>query len=395
MGNKRKWYSILLVGLILLLTSSVIGCAPAPATAPPDITIPPPSFEPPDIIIPEPEPQFEPVEAEVIRVIDGDTIEVEIDGSSYRVRYIGIDTPEVGQPCADEATEKNRELVEGKVVWLEKDVSETDRYGRLLRYVYVDDTFVNDELVRLGYAVVSTYPPDVAHEDDFVTAEFMARIVNVVGIWQLSCFARHESPEYGYTIEYPQVWEIGCDDTDRVILSAERGYSFITIYVSHVDISVSEMADAYPEYLAEVMIDEWNDFEVTYSNELTGKWDWIIGFAYTDILGPEPLLGIGEVYIVQVPDYYTFVVQWDGSEVLSEECKRIVETFDFSSPPRAPPEETGYTGVYVGSVNSDVYHYPWCHYVDRIKSYNEIWFTSATDAKAHGYRPCKVCKPPG
>ena len=81
------------------------------------------------------------VEATVVRVIDGDTIEVEIDGTSYRVRYIGIDTPETVHPqkpveCfGKEASEKNRELVEGKRVRLEKDVSDTDKYGRLLRYV--------------------------------------------------------------------------------------------------------------------------------------------------------------------------------------------------------------------------------------------------------------------
>jgi len=49
---------------------------------------------------------------------------------------------------------------------------------------------------------------------------------------------------------------------------------------------------------------------------------------------------------------------------------------------------------FVGSINSDVYHYPSCHYVDRIKAGNKIWFTSSADARAQGYRPCKVCKPP-
>lgn len=88
-------------------------------------------------------------EASVTKVVDGDTIEVDIEGKSYKVRYIAMGTPELHHPTkpveyyAQEAYEKNREPVEGKTVMLEKDVSETDRYGRLLRYVYGGDVFVN------------------------------------------------------------------------------------------------------------------------------------------------------------------------------------------------------------------------------------------------------------
>jgi len=89
----------------------------------------------------------------VVRVLDGDTIEVLLAGETLRLRYIGIDSPEDGQPFSSEATEANRQLVEGKKVLLEKDVSETDRYDRLLCYVYLlDGTFINAELVRAGYA---------------------------------------------------------------------------------------------------------------------------------------------------------------------------------------------------------------------------------------------------
>ena len=76
-------------------------------------------------------------------MIDGDTIEVDMNGSQYTVRYIGMDTPETVhptrgvEPYGHEASKRNRELVEGKTVYLEKDISETDRYGRLLRYVYL------------------------------------------------------------------------------------------------------------------------------------------------------------------------------------------------------------------------------------------------------------------
>jgi micrococcal nuclease len=122
-------------------------------------------------------------QARVVRVIDGDTIEI---AGGARVRYIGIDTPEV-YPSMDfygtEATEKNKELVEGKVVTLETDVTDKDRFGRLLRYVYVDGLFVNAELVRLGCARSFPYPPDTRHQELFSRLESEAREAGI-GLWQ-------------------------------------------------------------------------------------------------------------------------------------------------------------------------------------------------------------------
>jgi endonuclease YncB( thermonuclease family) len=107
----------------------------------------------------------------VTRVIDGDTIEVEIDDIIYDVRYIGINTPERSDPCFDEATNANAEFVQGRVVRLERDTSDTDRFGRLLRYVYVDDTFVNEELVQMGVAEVVLYQPDDREFENFRNIE--------------------------------------------------------------------------------------------------------------------------------------------------------------------------------------------------------------------------------
>ena len=192
--------------------------------------------------------------AYVIRVIDGDTIEVDLNGKAYKVRYIGINSPEYNQPCGDKATQANSYLVSGKTVILEKDVSETDKYGRLLRYVYVGDLFVNAHLVKFGWAQAATYPPDVKYSSYFVSLEREAR-ENNEGCWSIT-----EEPE--------------------------------------------------------------------------------------------------------------------------EE--------------QAPPaeQEQPSTGKFVGSKKSDVYHYPSCRYVKQILPENIIWFTSVEDARAHGYRPCKVCKPP-
>lgn len=121
----------------------------------------------------------------VTRVVDGDTIEIQ---GGQKVRYIGIDTSESVDPrrpvqCfGREASLKNKELVEGKNVRLEKDVSEVDKFGRLLRYVFIDDLFVNDYLVRQGYASVATFPPDVKYQSQFVEAEREAR-ENNRGFW--------------------------------------------------------------------------------------------------------------------------------------------------------------------------------------------------------------------
>jgi len=127
----------------------------------------------------------------VSRVIDGDTIEL---NTGEKLRYIGIDTPEINfgkdpECFAIQAKEFNKKLVENKVVKIEKDVSEKDKFGRLLRYVYVENEsttstiFINDYLVRQGYAIVSTYPPDIAHIEDLLTAQQEAR-ENNRGMWK-------------------------------------------------------------------------------------------------------------------------------------------------------------------------------------------------------------------
>jgi micrococcal nuclease len=141
---------------------------------------------------------------QVERVIDGDTIDVRIGDETYRVRYIGMDTPEVGDPFAREATELNRELVQGQTATLVKDVSETDRYGRLLRYVFVGDTFVNYELVAQGLAMASTYPPDVACAQTFVEAQREA-VAAGVGLWAAGEGSAAPPPADGCDPSYPTI----------------------------------------------------------------------------------------------------------------------------------------------------------------------------------------------
>ncbi len=109
----------------------------------------------------------------VVRVIDGDTIVIQ---SGERVRYIGIDAPEQDEPLGPAATQLNGELVGGKRVRLERDVTDRDRFGRLLRYVYVDGILVNAELVRQGLAEAKAYPPDTKYQDYLEQMETEARL---------------------------------------------------------------------------------------------------------------------------------------------------------------------------------------------------------------------------
>jgi len=129
--------------------------------------------------------------ADVSRVVDGDTIVVRIAGTEDRVRYIGVDTPETVDPrkpvqaFGPEATALNKSLVQGQRVCLEKDITDRDRYGRLLRYVWLaDGRLVNEELLLAGFATVVTYPPDVKYvESRYLPAQRAAREAGR-GLWE-------------------------------------------------------------------------------------------------------------------------------------------------------------------------------------------------------------------
>ena len=118
-------------------------------------------------------------QALVTSVIDGDTVEL-ADGR--RVRYLGIDTPESGEYYAEEATARNKELVEGKTVELQRGDRDQDEYGRLLRYVYVDGVFVNAELIAQGYAKAYIFDPDDRYSQILVQLEQYAKMKNR-GLW--------------------------------------------------------------------------------------------------------------------------------------------------------------------------------------------------------------------
>jgi micrococcal nuclease len=177
----------------LLIFGFTVACTASPVVPESDTPTP----EPSEAATPESaEPTFGPTgqveEAMVVSVTDGDTIRVTIDGVEYPVRYIGIDAPETVDPnspvawMGEEASAANALLVADRTVTLEKDVSETDSFGRLLRYVWLStDTgwlLINEELVRRGFASASPYPPDVNHQFLLELAEREARS-DEVGLW--------------------------------------------------------------------------------------------------------------------------------------------------------------------------------------------------------------------
>ncbi len=130
----------------------------------------------------------------VTKVIDGDSIEVEMGGVGFQVRYVGIDAPEMtGEPLAEEAWAANRSIVEGRQIVLIRDLAEADRYGRLLRYVFVDGVFANREMVRLGMAWARSYPPNSACDAELQSAEEEARQASL-GVWEIRSPSGTQTP---------------------------------------------------------------------------------------------------------------------------------------------------------------------------------------------------------
>lgn len=160
----RSIYSAIILLVICIACSFGGDVTPEPTAVPPsDGLTPPTGLE----------------TATVAQVVDGDTIEL-TDGR--RVRYIGLNTPERDQPYYQEATEANRQLVEGKDIQLEFDVETFDQYGRTLAYVWVGGEMVNLTMLKEGFANAFTVPPNVKYEEQFRQAEREAREAER-GLW--------------------------------------------------------------------------------------------------------------------------------------------------------------------------------------------------------------------
>lgn len=126
------------------------------------------------------------ISARVVRVHDGDTVSVIASGRRQKVRLIGIDAPELGQePWGIRAKMHLEELLRrsGWMVTLEFDIDRRDKYGRLLAYLRSrDGTFINLRMLKDGYAVLFTFPPNVTYANDFTEGQRYARTKGL-GIW--------------------------------------------------------------------------------------------------------------------------------------------------------------------------------------------------------------------
>jgi micrococcal nuclease len=171
----RAWQAMALIGIVIVVAFwSRQGWLPATRQE----AVPRETGTPPRVLT-----------GRVVQVVDGDTIDVQLDSHRVHVRYLGINTPETTDPATGvepfglEADLANRRLVEGQTVRLELDVQPWDSYQRLLAYVYVGDRMVNAELVRQGYAQVATLPPNIRYQDRFRALQQEAREAQR-GLWR-------------------------------------------------------------------------------------------------------------------------------------------------------------------------------------------------------------------
>ena len=203
-GRRFSGRAILGSSLAIVFALAAIGSfgSAAPGSQPIALATPTPttrSIAPAATSVPQSSPSalaFGPTtkttKAKVVRVVDGDTIVVAYGGKQHIVRYIGMDAPETKAPntavqwMGPQATAANVALLRGQTVYLEKDVSEVDRFDRLLRYVWTTDgtawTLVSLELVRLGVASAKSYPPDTRYDPVYLNAQTTAK-ASSLGLW--------------------------------------------------------------------------------------------------------------------------------------------------------------------------------------------------------------------
>lgn len=165
--------------------------SPTPEPPPPPAPPPPPSptTEAPTAS-PTPEPTIEGI-VQVLGIIDGDTIDVELDGERTRIRVIGLDAPERDECGYQEAASAMQSLAQSREVRIEADPTQldVDAYGRLLRHVFtLDGANVAEAIIALGFAVEYTYDKPYAYVDDHLTAQNRAQ-EDALGLWGPLCAA--------------------------------------------------------------------------------------------------------------------------------------------------------------------------------------------------------------
>lgn len=170
----------LFVGFLQLLTTGGGAVSPnARSTATPTASPPAATATPPPFVHPSPASLQQ---ATVVNVIDSDTIDVTLDGEQRPIRYYGIDTPEKGKKCFQEAEARNSELL-GATVRLQPDARDQDEHGRLLRYVFNEDG-LSIEAVLISEGLAKAWHEDGVYRARFLALENEARENKIGCLWK-------------------------------------------------------------------------------------------------------------------------------------------------------------------------------------------------------------------
>lgn len=176
---KSKILSLFLTGLAFLSVGLLTQTASVKSVK----TVPLPTLTPKKEVLSSKQASLEENQFLIIKVLDGDTI---LSSTGDKIRYIGINAPEKGQPFSNESTKLNEALVLNKTVNLKYDVQTKDRYGRILAYVFINGVLVNGEIVKKGLAVSETIQPNVSYQKEFLDGQKYAR-ENCFGMWGNLC----------------------------------------------------------------------------------------------------------------------------------------------------------------------------------------------------------------
>ena len=367
--------------------------AHTPAPAPTDTPSPAPTQPPVESAAVPPADTI----AHVVRVVDGDTIEVNVAGEPYTLRYIGIDTPEIAhsgqplEPFGPEASSRNSELVLDRDVRLEKDVSETDYFGRLLRYVWIGDTLINEQLVREGYAHASRYPPDVRHQDRLAAAEREALELSR-GLWSIT----PESPSApaGEPLSAAFVADLSIpDDTEM-----QPGQAFTKSWQLRNDGNTPWPAGCT---VAHVMADDFGVADAPLTAAVQPGETVEIALPMT---APTQSGTFESWWQIKSPDgqsvgkaFYTRirVAETDAGAVpaAAAPVERLVDVPAAAVQPTATSQPAGGGCPYIGNVNTMKFHRANCASVDQMSESNKVCLTSREEAIARGFVPCQKCNP--
>lgn len=335
------------------------------------------------------------LEAKVVRVIDGDTIEVILQDIVEKVRFIGVNCPESTirlDPYGKEASDFTKKWLTDRKIYLEFDVQQRDHYGRFLAYIWLEPPKdINEEEIRNkmfnaillleGYAQIMTIPPNVRYVDYFVKFQKEARESNK-GLWKIVETIKPKSEK----VFSEELTRIIREDLEKRKVLINSIYTFdiegssqsVASYVSPEGIIIVQKGRSGSSFSIENFILLFTRIADAFANSNYPK-------------------DININIYMEIPQDYSLIVKLPVG-IIYEYLMGKISDLDlrkncliYLNGIKIPGEKIFL--YYVGSVNSNVVHYPWCRYVDRIKEENKIYFKSMEEAISKGYRSCEECKP--